>query len=59
MKRRDFLKTSSQILLANSIIQGLSSGAFAAECEFTEHLEGFIPDNANAVISASVACFLF
>ena len=53
MKRRDFLKTSSQILLANSIIQGLSSGAFAAECEFTEHLEGFIPDNANAVISAS------
>ncbi len=53
MNRRDLLKHASYFSLA-TLASGLwAPGAYAAECATTDHLNGFIPEDANATVSST------
>ena len=53
MKRRDLLKQGSILTLAGLGSSLWLPGAFAADCVITEHLNGFIPSDANATVSST------
>lgn len=53
MNRRELLKFLSINLSAGWVSQLWPSGAYAADCELTDHLKGFIPDGHNATISTT------
>lgn len=53
MDRRHFIKRGSHLFLASQMVSLWPKGAYAVECSFTDHLEGFIPEGANAALSST------
>lgn len=53
ISRRIFLKNASLAVGLGLIAQVLPRGAYAAQCNFTDHLLGEIPSNSNPAISTT------